>query len=165
MKSSKRKEEAAALAATAAQTAEAAALAQATALEAGAEFDAEAGERRKKFMTQWLAEFDDGAMNAEQRAAMATLEEAAQAATTTDPMMKAALEVHRLYFRRSAAGQMATNFASQVGVPAPRSDPGHDPVRTAEALQLAVQHLAERLEGERTAAIFAALEAAADGDA
>lgn len=162
---SKLKLTAAALAEKAAQTAEAAALARAAALEAGAAVDAEAGERRKKFMTQWLAEFDDGAMDAEQRAAMATLEEAAQAATKTDPMMKAALEVHRLSIRRFAAGQMAANFASQVGVPAPRSDPDRDPVRTAEAGQLAVRHLAERLEGERTAAIFAALEAAADGDA
>ena len=156
---------AAALAEKAAQDAETAALSRAAALEAGAEFDAKAGERRKKFMTQWLAEFDDGALDAEQRAAMATIEEAAQAATKTDPMMKAALEVHRLSIRRFAAGQMAANFASQVGVPAPRSDPDRDPVRTAEAGQLAVRHLAERLEGERTAAIFAALEAAADGDA
>jgi len=156
---------AAALAEKAAQDAETAALSRAAALEAGAEFDAKAGERRKKFMTQWLAEFDDGALDAEQRAAMATIEEAAQAATKTDPMMKAALAVHRLSIRRFAAGQMAANFASQVGVPAPRSDPDRDPVRTAEAGQLAVRHLAERLEGERTAAIFAALEAAADGDA
>src|SRR5665647_3726872 len=114
---------AAALAEKAAQDAETAALSRAAALEAGAEFDAKAGERRKKFMTQWLAEFDDGALDAEQRAAMATIEEAAQAATKTDPMMKAALAVHRLSIRRFAAGQMAANFASQVGVPAPRSDP------------------------------------------
>lgn len=164
MKSSKLKD-AAAKAAKAAEASAAYEQAQRESAEAAADFQADAEARRQTYMKKWLAEFDDSAMNAEQRAAMATLEEAAQAATKTDPMMKAALEVHRLSLRRFAAGQMAANFASQVGVPAPRSDPDRDPVRTAEAGQLAVRHLAERLEGERTAAIFAALEAAADGDA
>jgi len=151
---------AAALAEKAAQAAEAAALAQAAALEAGAEFDAEAEARRQTFMKAWLAEFDDAAANAAQIAARAAFEEAAQA----DPLMKAWLTVLRLHYRRDADGQTAQNFASQVGVPAPRYDAAHDLPRVAEALQLAVRHLASRLEAERVAEVREALEAAANGE-
>lgn len=164
MTSSKLNEAAALAAKKAAEaTAKADAL-TAEALQAKTAADTKAAERRKAFMTKWLAEFDDRAIDTEQRAAMAALEEAAMAATKTDPMMKASLEAHRLYFRRNADSQTSTNFASQVGVPAPASYPGANPPRVHEAMQLAVVRLAQRLEDARTADTFDALERAANGD-
>jgi|SRR5665647_1573431 len=160
MKASKLNEAAALAAKKAADATAAAELAQHEALEAKAAFDAEAEERRLAFMKAWLAEFDDDALDTEQRAAMAAFEEAAQA----DPLAKAWLDVLRMYVRRYQDGLMAQNFSTIIGAPVPPPPAGGSPPQVAEALQLAVYHLAERLEGERVAEVWAALEAAAGGD-
>jgi len=115
--------------------------------------------RRQAFDGRWLAGYDDQAIEAEQRAALAKFEEA----VAVDPVMTAWLMVQRLYLRRHADGQMATNFASSVGVPAPKYYPGADSPDLSGAMQRAVEALAGRLEGERTAGIFADREAAAEG--
>jgi len=162
MKSSKRKEEAAALAAKAAEATAAAELAQHEALEAKAEFDLEAEGRRRKFMTKWLAEefVDAPAAEAAMRASKAAFEEAVQA----DPLMQVWLAYLRSSMRTSMDGQTAANFAQQTGVPAPQYFPNAGTPTFFEVMNLAMQHLASRLEGERQADIFDALDAAANGE-
>lgn len=161
MKSSKLNE-AAALAEKAAEATTAAQLAQNAALEAKAEFDAEAEGRRQKFMTQWLAEEFVQAPEADIAllASKAAFEEAVRA----DPLMQVWLAHLRSHLRISADGQTAQNFASQVGVTAPVYDMKGSFPTFFEVMQRAMEHLAQRLEGERQAEIFEALEAAANGD-
>jgi len=75
------------------------------------------------------------------------------------------LEHLRASYRIGADGQTAANFAQQTGVPAPQYFPNAGTPTFFEVMNLAMQHLASRLEGERTADIFDALDAAAEGDA
>ena len=117
--------------------------------------------RRQAFDGRWLAGYDDQALEQEQRDALAAFEEAVAA----DPLMTAWLAVQRLFLRRHADGQMATNFASSVGVPAPKYYPGADSPDPIHAMRRAVEAIAGRLESERTAEIFAARERAATGAA
>src|SRR5450830_186791 len=144
MKSSKRNE-AAALAEKAAASTAAAELDRQKALEAGAEFDAEAQERRQKFMTKWLDEefVDAPAAGAAQRATLAAFETAVQ----NDPLMQVWLEHLRASYRIGADGQTAANFAQQTGVPAPQYFPNAGTPTFFEVMNLAMQHLASRLEG------------------
>lgn len=153
---------AAALAEKAAQAAEAAARAQAAALAAGAEFDAEAEVRRQAFMKKWLAEEFVQAHEADVvcRATLAAFETAVQ----NDPLMQVWLAHLRANFRTSVDGQTAANFAQQTGVPAPRYDPHASTEPFFGAMNRAMERLASRLEAERTADIFDALEAAANGE-
>lgn len=129
-------------------------------LESKAAFDIEAEGRRQKFMQDWFAEYDAGAEEAAQFAALAAFEKALAA----DPVALAWLEVQRMYMRRHADYQTAVNFAASTGVAAPKNGPGASPPEFSWSLQQALQNLAKRLEGERTADIFDALERAADGE-
>ena len=160
MKPSKLNQAAALAAKKAAESAAADKLVQREYLEEKAKFDAAAEVRRQKYMKDWLAQFDDAAAEAAQVAAMAAFETAAQA----DPLMAAWLEVQRLYFRRHADGSTAQTFASLVGVSAPTHAPGSNPPNLSGVMQRAMSQLAQRLEGERTAQIFEAREAAAEGE-
>lgn len=149
-----------ALAEKAAKTAAADAKAQAAALEAGAASDKEAAARSKAFMENWLAEFDAPAAEAASHAALAAFEEAVQ----KDPLMQVWLAYLRSRYRAGMDGGTAQNFASQVGVPAPvyYPNPGTEPF--FGAMQRAMEHLAQRLEGERQAEIFEDLARAAEGE-
>ena len=114
--------------------------------------------RRQDFDRAWLAGYSDAAIEAEQGAALATFEAAALA----DPVAVAWIEVERLRLRRYNAAQVAANFASGLGVPSPGSPVGGAPAQLSAALQRAMEVLARRLEGERTEAVYAAREAAAE---
>jgi len=159
MKSSKLND-AAALAAKAAEATAAAEQAQHEALEAKAAFDLGAGVRRQAFDRAWLAEHDDAAAEAAQAAAMSAFETAVEA----DPVALAWLEVLRMYIRRYEDGLVAQNFSTSIGGPVRPSPAGGSAPQVSDALQRALVHLAQRLEGERTAEIFEAREAAANGE-
>ena len=130
--------------------------------EAKAAFDKEAEARRQTYMKKWLAEEFVQAPEADAAslAALAAFEEAVQA----DPLMQVWLAYLRSRYRAGMDGETAQNFASQVGVPAPvyYPNPGTEPF--FGAMQRAMEHLAARLEGERQASIFDALERAANGE-
>jgi len=133
--------------------------------EASAKFQAQAEIRRQKFMNRWL---DDEFVQAPEadvarQASTAALEAAVEEAAQTDPVLRAWLAYARSSIRSWQDGGTAQNFASQVGVPAPR----YDTFATStffEVIQRVVERLASRREEERTADIFDALERAANGD-
>lgn len=155
---------AAALAEKAAKAAEAAAKAQAAALEAGAEFAAEAEVRRQKFMRDWLEnEFVQAPEAAAAvRAARAAFEEAVQ----KDPLMQVWLAYVRTSFRTTHDADISANFASRLGVPAPVCYPIHGTSSFFDVMQGSLERLASRLESERQADIYDAMEeAAANGEA
>jgi len=160
------KNDAAALAAKAAEATAAAELAQREAVEAKAEDDVQAEARRQKFMTKWLDEEFVQAPEADValRASKAAFEAAFEESVKADPLMQAWLAHLRSSIRIGADGQTARTFASQVGVTAPTYYPKASSPNFFEVMNLAIQHLASRLEGERTADIFDALEAAANGE-
>lgn len=158
---------AAALAAKKAADAKAALeVATAEALQAQTAADTKAAERRQAFMKKWLdeefvqAHEADVALLASKAAFEAALEEAAQA----DPVLRAWLAHLRSSMRTTLDGQTATNFAQQVGVPAPVYFPNHGTSKFFEVMDTAMVRLASRLEGERQAEIFEVLERAANGD-
>lgn len=133
--------------------------------EASAKFQAQAEIRRQKFMKKWLAEEFVQAPEADiaWRASTAALEAAVEEAAQTDPVLRAWLAYARSGMRSWHDGGTAQSFASQVGVPAPV----YDRLATStffEVMQRVMERLAARLEGERTADIFDALEAAANGE-
>ena len=150
-----------ALAVEADRLTKAAQAAQAKAAQAGQAAQAEQSARRQDFDRAWLATFDDAALEAEQSAAMAVFE----AALVVDPVASAWLEVARLRLRRHNAGQTAVSFASGLGVQAPVSWTSRDAMVMSDAAQRAVEQLAGRLEGERTAELYEARERAATGAA
>jgi len=131
--------------------------AQAKARDATAARTAEQSARRQDFDRAWLAAFDDAALEAEQSAALAAFE----AALAVDPVASAWLEVARLRLRRHNMGQTAVSFASGLGVQAPVSWVSRDAALMSDAAQRAVESLAGRLEGERTAELYEARERAA----
>ena len=135
--------------------------AQAKAAEAAAAQTAAQSVRRQDFDRAWLADYSDQGIEAQQAAAMATFEAAALA----DPVAVAWIEVERLRLRRYNEAQVAANFASGLGVKAPTFEVSRSPALMSERLQRAMEGLAGRLEGERTAAVYAAREAAAEGGA
>ena len=160
------KKDAAALAAkkAAAKTAEADLL-QREALEKGAEAEAEAQERRLAYMRKWLDEefVEVGAADIKLHSAQAVFEAAVEEATQADPVLRAWLAYVRSGLRNFYDGQTAQNFASQVGRTAPAWD--RAPLSPFfEAKQRSLERLAARLEGERQASIFDALERAANGE-
>lgn len=130
--------------------------------DASAKFQAEAQERRLAFMRDWLETEFVEAHEAEvaRLATLAAFEEAVQA----DPLMALWLAHLRATWRTGADAQTSQNFASQLGVTAPKSYPRAGASHFFEIMDFAIQRLASRLEGERTADIFDALEAAANGE-
>ena len=129
--------------------------------EADAKFQAEAEGRRQTFMKKWLAEEYIQAPEAAvvRQATTAALEKAVEA----DPLMQVYLAYMRSGYRNSYDGQTAQNFANQVGVAAPYISTFATST-FFEVMQRVMERLASRLEGERTADIYDALEAAANGE-
>jgi len=162
MKSSKLNEAAAAAAKKAAAATAAADALQLEAAAAKAAFDLEAEARRQKFMRDWLENEFVQAPEADiaVRASLAAFEEAVQ----KDPLMQVWLAHLRASYRIGMDGQTATDFAQKLGVPAPQYFSNAGTATFFEMMNLAIQHLASRLEGERQAEIFDALERAAEGE-
>ena len=133
--------------------------------EAREQFNLDAEARRQTFMKKWLDEEFVKApeVAVARQASTAALEAAVEEAAQTDPVLRAWLEYARSGMRSWHDGGTAQTFASQVGVPAPVYD-AYATSTFFEVMQRVMEHLASRLEGERTADIFDALEAAANGD-
>lgn len=130
--------------------------------EASAKFQAEAEIRRQTFMRDWLEHEFVQAPEAE--VARLATEAAFETAVQNDPLMQVWLAHLRATWRIGADDVTAKNFASQLGVTAPVSYPRAGASHFFEIMDFAIQRLASRLEGERTADIFDALEAAANGE-
>lgn len=129
--------------------------------DASAKFQAQAQERRLAFMRDWL---DTELVEPHQAAVARQATTAAfEKAVEADPLMQVYLAYMRSGYRSSYDGQTAQNFASQVGVPAPRYD---TPSTSTffEVMQRVMERLASRLESERTADTMDALDRAAEGD-
>lgn len=130
--------------------------------EASAKFQAQAEIRRQKYMTKWLDEEFVQAHEADVAllASKAAFEEAVQ----KDPLMQVWLAHVRTSMRTLDDGQIAENFALKVGAPKPVYFPNHGTAPFFEVANLAIQQLARKLEGERVAEVYEALDAAAEGE-